>query len=101
LIPQTERCAAGTMAGGASHFAWKFHVVEFHTAVTLSVNKFLFGLSTASANPVMPPANSNTTVTIDWSASKRAPNGTTTIELIGNFGIAHERDTGHDHSGAV
>ncbi len=59
----------------------------FHSAVTLSVNEFPSGVSaTASANPVTPPANGSTTVTITWTASRRAPTGTTTIELIGTSG---------------
>jgi len=59
----------------------------FHSAVTLSVNEFPTDVSaTASANPVTPPANGSTTVTITWSASRRAPTGTTTIELIGTSG---------------
>jgi subtilase family serine protease len=59
----------------------------FHSAVTLSVNEFPTDVSaTASANPVTPPANGSTTVTITWSATRRAPTGTTTIELIGTSG---------------
>ncbi len=59
----------------------------FHSAVTLSVNEFPSGVSaTASANPVTPPANGSVKVTITWSASRRAPTGTTTIELIGTSG---------------
>ena len=59
----------------------------FHSAVTLSVNEFPSGVSaTASANPVTPPANGSVNVTITWSASRRAPTGTTTIELIGTSG---------------
>jgi subtilase family serine protease len=59
----------------------------FNSAVTLSVNEFPTDVSaTASANPVTPPANGSTTVTITWSASRRAPTGTTTIELIGTSG---------------
>ena len=59
----------------------------FNSAVDLSVNEFPSGVSaTASANPVTPPANGSMTVTITWSASRRAPTGTTTIELIGTSG---------------
>jgi subtilase family serine protease len=59
----------------------------FHSAVTLSVNEFPSGVSaTASANPVTPPANGSVNVTITWSASRRAPTGTSTIELIGTSG---------------
>jgi subtilase family serine protease len=59
----------------------------FHSAVDLSVNEFPSGVSaTASANPVTPPANGSVKVTITWSASRRAPTGTTTIELIGTSG---------------
>jgi subtilase family serine protease len=59
----------------------------FHSAVSLSVNEFPSGVSaTASANPVTPPANGSTNVTITWSATRRAPTGTTTIELIGTSG---------------
>jgi subtilase family serine protease len=59
----------------------------FHSSVDLSVNEFPSGVSaTASANPVTPPANGSKTVTITWSASRRAPTGTTTIELIGTSG---------------
>jgi subtilase family serine protease len=59
----------------------------FNSAVSLSVSGFPTDVSaTASANPVTPPANGSTTVTITWSASRRAPTGTTTIELIGTSG---------------
>ncbi|MGA9508191.1 MAG: S53 family peptidase [Candidatus Sulfotelmatobacter sp.] len=59
----------------------------FHSAVSLSVNEFPTDVSaTASANPVTPPANGSSKVTITWSASRRAPSGTTTIELIGTSG---------------
>jgi subtilase family serine protease len=59
----------------------------FNSAVDLSVNEFPSGVSaTASANPVTPPANGKSTVTITWSASRRAPTGTTTIDLIGTSG---------------
>jgi subtilase family serine protease len=59
----------------------------FHSAVTLSVNEFPTDVSaTASANPVTPPANGSVKVTITWSATRRAPTGTTTIELIGTSG---------------
>jgi subtilase family serine protease len=59
----------------------------FHSAVTLSVNEFPSGVSaTASANPVTPPANGSVNVTITWSATRRAPTGTSTIELIGTSG---------------
>jgi subtilase family serine protease len=59
----------------------------FHSAVDLSVNEFPSGVSaTASANPVTPPANGSVKVTLTWSASRRAPTGTTTIELIGTSG---------------
>ncbi|MGB7601544.1 MAG: S53 family peptidase [Candidatus Sulfotelmatobacter sp.] len=60
---------------------------SFNSAVQLSVNEFPSGVSaTASANPVTPPANGSVKVTITWSASRRAPTGTTTIELIGTSG---------------
>jgi kumamolisin len=59
----------------------------FSSAVQLSVNEFPSGVSaTASANPVTPPVNGSVKVTITWSASRRAPTGTTTIELIGTSG---------------
>jgi subtilase family serine protease len=59
----------------------------FHSAVSLSVNEFPTDVSaTASANPVTPPANGSSKVTLTWSASRRAPTGTTTIELIGTSG---------------
>jgi subtilase family serine protease len=59
----------------------------FNSAVDLSVNEFPSGVSaTASANPVTPPANGSVTVTITWSATRRAPTGTTTIDLIGTSG---------------
>jgi kumamolisin len=59
----------------------------FHSAVDLSVNEFPSGVSaTASSNPVTPPANGSVKVTITWSASRRAPTGTTTIDLIGTSG---------------
>jgi subtilase family serine protease len=59
----------------------------FNSAVTLSVNEFPSGVSaTASSNPVTPPANGSVKVTLTWSASRRAPTGTTTIEMIGTSG---------------
>ena len=59
----------------------------FHSAVTLSVNEFPTDVSaTASSNPVTPPANGSVKVTLIWSASRRAPTGTSTIELIGTSG---------------
>jgi len=59
----------------------------FNSAVSLSVSGFPSGVSaTASANPVTPPANGTVKVTITWSATRRAPTGTTTIELIGTSG---------------
>jgi len=59
----------------------------FHSAVDLSVNEFPSGVSaTASSNPVTPPANGSVKVTITWTASRRAPTGTTTIDLIGTSG---------------
>ncbi|MGD0988890.1 MAG: protease pro-enzyme activation domain-containing protein [Candidatus Sulfotelmatobacter sp.] len=59
----------------------------FHSAVTLSVNEFPTDVSaTASANPVTPPANGSTKVTITWTATRRAPTGSTTFELIGTSG---------------
>src|ERR1700678_3764123 len=59
----------------------------FHSAVDLSVNEFPTDVSaTASSNPVTPPANGSVKVTITWTASRRAPTGTTTIELIGTSG---------------
>ena len=59
----------------------------FHSAVTLSVNEFPTDVSaTASSNPVTPPANGSVKVTLVWSASRRAPTGTSTIELIGTSG---------------
>jgi subtilase family serine protease len=59
----------------------------FNSAVDLSVNEFPTDVSaTASANPVTPPANGSVKVTITWSATRRAPTGTTTIELIGTSG---------------
>jgi subtilase family serine protease len=59
----------------------------FNSAVTLSVNEFPSGVSaSASANPVTPPANGSVKVTLTWTATRRAPTGTTTIELIGTSG---------------
>jgi kumamolisin len=59
----------------------------FHSAVDLSVNEFPSGVSaTASSNPVTPPANGSVKVTLTWGATRRAPTGTTTIELIGTSG---------------
>ncbi|MFY9979334.1 MAG: hypothetical protein WAK22_13975, partial [Candidatus Sulfotelmatobacter sp.] len=59
----------------------------FSGSVTLSVNEFPTGVSaTASANPVRVPANGSVNVTITWTATRRAPTGTTTIELIGTSG---------------
>jgi len=51
------------------------------------VNEFPSGVSaSASSNPVSVPANGSATATIYWEASRRAPSGTTTIELIGTSG---------------
>jgi kumamolisin len=59
----------------------------FNSAVSLSVSGFPSGVSaTASANPVTPPANGSVKVTITWSATRRAPTGTSTIDLIGTSG---------------
>jgi subtilase family serine protease len=59
----------------------------FSGSVTLSVNEFPSGVSaTASSNPVRVPANGSATATITWTATRRAPTGTTTIELIGTSG---------------
>ncbi len=59
----------------------------FNSAVSLSVSGFPSGVSaTASANPVTPPANGSVKVTITWTATRRAPTGTTTIDLIGTSG---------------
>ncbi len=59
----------------------------FSGSVTLSVNEFPTDVSaTASSNPVTVPANGSVKVTIDWTATRHAPNGTTTIELIGTSG---------------
>jgi kumamolisin len=59
----------------------------FHGSVTLSVNEFPTDVSaTASSNPVTVPANGSVKVTLDWTATRRAPTGTTTIELIGTSG---------------
>jgi subtilase family serine protease len=62
-------------------------VAGFTGSVELSVNEFPSGVSaTASSNPVTVPANGSVNVTITWTASRRAPTGTTTIELIGTSG---------------
>jgi hypothetical protein len=59
----------------------------FHSAVELSANAFPSGVSaTATENPVTPPANGSASVKITFSATRRAPTGTTTIELIGTSG---------------
>jgi len=59
----------------------------FASAVELSANEFPSGVSaTASANPVTPPANGSKSVTITFSATRRAPLETETIELIGTSG---------------
>jgi len=59
----------------------------FHSSVELSVNAFPSGVSaTATANPVSVPANSSSNVTITFSASRRAPTGTSTIILYGTSG---------------
>jgi subtilase family serine protease len=59
----------------------------FHSSVELSVNAFPSGVSaTASANPVTPPANGSVKVTITYSATRRAPTGTSTIILYGTSG---------------
>jgi subtilase family serine protease len=73
--------------GSVSTTATVTSVNGFHSAVTLSVNEFPTDVSaTASANPVTPPANGSVNVTITWTATRRAPTGTTTIELIGTSG---------------
>ncbi len=62
-------------------------VSGFSGSVELSVNEFPSGVSaTASSNPVTVPANGSANVTITWSATRRAPTGTTTIDLIGTSG---------------
>jgi subtilase family serine protease len=62
-------------------------VAGFTGSVELSVNEFPSGVSaTASSNPVTVPANGSVNVTITWTASRRAPLGTTTIDLIGTSG---------------
>ncbi len=62
-------------------------VNSFSGSVDLSVNEFPTDVSaTASANPVKVSAGGTSTVTITWSATRRAPTGTTTIELIGTSG---------------
>ena len=59
----------------------------FSGSVTLSVNEFPTDVSaTASSNPVRVPKNGTATATITWSATRHAPTGTTTIELIGTSG---------------
>jgi len=59
----------------------------FSGSVDLSVNEFPSGVSaTASSNPVSVPANGSATATITWSASRRAPTGTTMIQLTGTSG---------------
>lgn len=59
----------------------------FSGSVQLSVSGFPSGVSaTASSNPVSVPANGSATATLTWSASRRAPTGTTTIDLIGTSG---------------
>jgi subtilase family serine protease len=73
--------------GSASTTLTVTSVNGFNSAVDLSVNEFPSGVSaTATRNPVTPPANGSATITITWSASRRAPTGTTTIELIGTSG---------------
>jgi kumamolisin len=62
-------------------------VAGFTGSVDLSVNEFPSGVSaTASSNPVTVPANGSVNVTITWTATRRAPTGTTTIDLIGTSG---------------
>jgi len=59
----------------------------FSGSVQLSVSGFPSGVpASASSNPVSVPANGRATATITWSASRRAPTGTTTIDLIGTSG---------------
>ncbi|HTR53573.1 MAG TPA: protease pro-enzyme activation domain-containing protein [Kofleriaceae bacterium] len=59
----------------------------FNSAVTLGVSSFPSGVSaTASADPVTVPANGTAKVTLKWSATRRAPRGTSTVELIGTSG---------------
>ena len=59
----------------------------FTGSVTLGVNEFPSGVSaTASADPVTVPANGTAKVTIQWSATRRATLGTTTIDLTGTSG---------------
>ncbi|HTU41398.1 MAG TPA: protease pro-enzyme activation domain-containing protein [Candidatus Aquilonibacter sp.] len=73
--------------GSVSTTATVTSVNGFSGSVTLSVNEFPTDVSaTASANPVKVPANGSVKVTITWTATRRAPTGTTTIELIGTSG---------------
>ncbi|MGC1373986.1 MAG: protease pro-enzyme activation domain-containing protein [Candidatus Sulfotelmatobacter sp.] len=73
--------------GSVSTTATVTSVNGFSGSVTLSVNEFPTDVSaTASANPVKVPANGSVKVTLTWTATRRAPTGTTTIELIGTSG---------------
>jgi uncharacterized membrane protein len=59
----------------------------FHSKVTLSVNAFPSGVQGyASENPVSVPANGSVNVSIEFTASRHAPTGTYTIDLIGTSG---------------
>jgi len=59
----------------------------FDSPVSLSMSQLPSGVSaTASANPVTVPANGSVKVTLSWTASRRAPTSTTTVELTGTSG---------------
>jgi len=59
----------------------------FDSSVSLRMSKLPGGVSaTPSANPVMVPANGSVTVTLSWTASRKASTGTTTVEVTGTSG---------------
>ncbi len=71
--------------GSASNKLTITSVGGFSGAVYLSVNAFPSGVSaTTSAQPVEVPKNGSASATITWSATRKAPTGTYTIELIGD-----------------
>jgi hypothetical protein len=71
--------------GSASNTLTITSVGGFSGNVYLSVNAFPSGISaSSSAQPVNVPKNGSAKATITWSATRHAPTGTYTIELIGD-----------------
>jgi len=59
----------------------------FASSVSLSVSTLPSGVSmNASKNPVKVPANGSVKVTLAWTASRKAPTGSSTIQLTGKSG---------------